>query len=146
MEQRRPFWSSSPFANCYYGNLTRRPKKSSLSHGLGTLTNVAWLLLITFFFWASTGTKYHKFKKKCLFVPALSSCHEKATVVLYFGWICTCSWVVHFRVFRLFLWLLTTEFAACSKPPSRDNRRKAPYPRTQQPVRWGWELNLDHAF
>jgi len=22
--------------------------------------------------------------------------------------------VVHFRVFRLFLWLLTTEFAACS--------------------------------
>jgi len=27
-----------------------------------------------------------------------------------------------------------TEFAACSNPPSRDNHRKAPYPRTQQRV------------
>jgi len=41
--------------------------------------------------------------------------------------------------------VLTTEFAACLKPPSRDNYRKAPYPKTQQRVRWGWELNLNHA-
>jgi len=41
-------------------------------------------------------------------VPALSSCHEKATVALYFGRIRTRLGVVHFRVFRLFLWLLTT--------------------------------------
>jgi len=33
--------------------------------------------------------------------------------------------VVYFQVFRLFLWLLTTEFSACSKPPSKDNCRKA---------------------
>jgi len=31
--------------------------------------------------------------------------------------------------------LLLAEFAACSKPPSRDNHCKAPYPRTQQRVR-----------
>jgi len=53
--------------------------------------------------------------------------------------------VIHFQVFLLFFWLLTTKFAACSKPPSRDNHRKAPYSRTQQLVRWGWELNLNHA-
>jgi len=70
------------------------------------------------------------------FVPCLSSCHEKATVALYFGRIRTRWGVVHTRVFSLFLWLLTTE---CSKPPSRDNHRKAPYPKTQQRVRWGWE-------
>jgi len=52
----------------------------------------------------------------CLFVPSLSSCHEKAMVTLYFGRIGTRLGVVYFRVFRLFLWLLTTEFAACSKP------------------------------
>jgi len=40
---------------------------------------------------------------------------------------------------------LTAEFAACSKPPSRNNHHKALYPRTQQRVRWGWELNLNHA-
>jgi len=33
----------------------------------------------------------------------------------------------------------------CSKPPSRDNHRKASYPRMQQHDRRGWELNLDHA-
>ena len=27
---------------------------------------------------------------------------------------------------------LSAEFAACSKPPSRDNLRKASYPRTRQ--------------
>jgi len=59
------------------------------------------------------------------FVPSLSSCHKKATMAL-FGQIRTRLGVVHFRVFRLFLWLLTTEFAACSMPPSRDNHRKAP--------------------
>jgi len=31
------------------------------------------------------------------------------------------------------------------KPPSRDNHCKAPYPRTQQCVQRGWELNLYHA-
>jgi len=44
----------------------------------------------------------------CLFVPSLSSCHEKATEALYFGRIRTRLRVVHFRVFRLFFWLLTT--------------------------------------
>jgi len=77
--------------------------------------------------------KFHKSR----FVPSLSSCHEKATVALYFGRIRTCLGVVHFR---LFFELLTTSFiAACSKPPS-SNHRKAPYPRTQQRVRRGWEL------
>jgi len=33
-------------------------------------------------------------------------------------------------VFQLIIWLLNY-FAACSKPPSRDNSHKAPYPRTQ---------------
>jgi len=64
------------------------------------------------------------------FVPSLSSCYEKATVALYFGRIRTRLGVVHFRVLRLLLWLLATEFAVCSKPPSRNNHRKAPYPRT----------------
>jgi len=50
-----------------------------------------------------------------------------------------------FSSFSVVLWLLTTEFAACSKPPSRDNHRKTPYPKTQQRVRWGWELNVDHG-
>ena len=31
-----------------------------------------------------------------------------------------------------FFEFLSTEFAACSKPTSRDNDRKASYPRTQQ--------------
>ena len=31
-----------------------------------------------------------------------------------------------------FFEFLSTEFAACSKPPSRDNHRKASYPRAQQ--------------
>jgi len=52
-------------------------------------------------------------------------------MALYFGRIRMRLGVVHFRVFWLFLWLLTSEFAACSKPPSRDNHRKALYPRTQ---------------
>jgi len=67
------------------------------------------------------------------FVPSLSSCHEKATVALYFARIRTCLRSCPFPCFLLFLWLLTAEFAACSKPPSRDNHRRAPYPRTQQP-------------
>jgi len=66
--------------------------------------------------------------------------HEKTTMALYFGRIRTRLGVVHFRVFWLFLWLLTTEFAACSKSPSRDNHHKMPYSRTQQSVWWGWEL------
>ena len=31
-----------------------------------------------------------------------------------------------------FFEFMSTKFAACSKPPSRDNYRKASYPRTQQ--------------
>jgi len=38
-----------------------------------------------------------------LFVPCLSSCHEKATTALNFGRIRTRLGVVHIRVFRLFL-------------------------------------------
>jgi len=63
---------------------------------------------------------------------------------IYFGRIRTRLDIVHFRVSCCFFRFLTTEFAACLKPPSRDNHRKAPYPRMQQRVRWGWELNLDH--
>jgi len=70
----------------------------------------------------------------CLFVPSLSSCQEKATVALYFGRIRTRLEAVHFQVFRLFLLLLTTEFAACSNLPIRDIHHKAPYARTQQRV------------
>jgi len=47
-------------------------------------------------------------------------------MALYFGQILTRLGIVHFWRFWLFLWLLTTDFAACSKPPSRDNHRKAP--------------------
>jgi len=43
-----------------------------------------------------------------LFVPSLSFCHEKATVALYFERIRTRLGVIHFRVFWLFLRLLTT--------------------------------------
>ena len=45
-----------------------------------------------------------------------------------------------------FLQILSTEFAACSKPPSRNNHRKASYPRTQQRDHLNlWELNPDHS-
>jgi len=47
----------------------------------------------------------------CLFVPSLSSCHEKATVALYFGRIRTGLGVIHFRVFRLLL--LTSYHSIC---------------------------------
>jgi len=39
----------------------------------------------------------------CLFVPALSSWHEKTTVALYFGRILTRLGVTDFQAFRLFL-------------------------------------------
>jgi len=73
----------------------------------------------------------HKKIENCLFVPSLFSCHEKAKMALYFRQIRTRIGVVHFQGFPLILYLLTTEFAACSKPPSRDNHRKASYPRTR---------------
>jgi len=63
--------------------------------------------------------------------PSLSSCHEKATVVLYFERILTRLRVADFQVFRLILWLLPRKFTACSKPPSKDIWPKTPYPRTQ---------------
>jgi len=42
------------------------------------------------------------------FVPSLSFYHKKATVALCVGRIHTRLGVVHFQVFRLFRWLLTT--------------------------------------
>jgi len=42
------------------------------------------------------------------FFSSLSSCYEKATAAQYFGRIRTRLGVVHFRFFRLFLWLFTT--------------------------------------
>jgi len=60
-------------------------------------------------------------------------------VAPYYGRIRTRLRVVHFQVFRLFFDFLPTEFAACSKPPSRNNHRKVLYPKTQQRVRRGWK-------
>jgi len=77
-----------------------------------------------------------------LFALSLSSYHEKALVALCFGRTRTRLGIPKFRWFQ---WLLITKFAACSKPPSSDYHRNAPYPRTQQRVRRGWELNLDHG-
>jgi len=55
---------------------------------------------------------------------------REATVALYFRRIHTRSELSIFQVIRLFDF-----FDACSKPPSRDNHRKVPYPTTQQRVR-----------
>jgi len=68
------------------------------------------------------------------FVPFFSSCHEKATLALYFGRIRTRLGIVHFRVFRLFLYFLPLNLMLVR---SRDNHRKAPYARTQQRVNMG---------
>ena len=38
----------------------------------------------------------------------------------------------HFQSFPVDIWLFSIEFAACSKPPSNDDYRKAFYPKTQQ--------------
>ena len=40
--------------------------------------------------------------------------------------------VVHFQVFRLALGFFQRKFAACSKPPSRGNHHKGPYPKPQE--------------
>jgi len=66
------------------------------------------------------------------FVPFLSFCSEKATVVLYFGQILNRLGVAGFQCFSLLLWLYPSWFSACSKPPSRDDYCKVPYSRTQQ--------------
>jgi len=50
---------------------------------------------------------------------------EKATVALYFRRILTHLGVSDFQVFRVLFWRLPSSFAACSKPPSRYNCRKA---------------------
>jgi len=54
-----------------------------------------------------TLANYFNLDSACLFhhYPPVN---EKATVALYFGRFRTRLGVVHFRVFRLFLWLLTT--------------------------------------
>ena len=52
---------------------------------------------------------------------------------LCFGRICTRLEADHFLSFPVdVLTFFPRKFAACSKPPSRDNYRKASYPRTQQ--------------
>ena len=59
------------------------------------------------------------------------------------GGICTCLGVSDVPVD--FFEFLSTEFAACSKPPSRDNYRKASYPRAQLTAWPGCGLNPDHS-
>jgi len=49
------------------------------------------------------ASQSHFVRNFFVFVPSLSSCLKKATVALYFGRIRTRLGVVHFRVFRLFL-------------------------------------------
>ena len=74
----------------------------------------------------------------------LSFFHEKATVALSFGRIRARLGVNNFQVFRLTFDFFLHKFAACSKPLSRDNHRKASYPRTQQRDQGaGW--THDHA-
>ena len=63
---------------------------------------------------------------------SLSSFYEKSTVALSFGRIRTRLGVNNSQVFRLTLDFFPHKFATCSKPLSRDNHRKASYPRTQQ--------------
>ena len=75
---------------------------------------------------------------------SLSSFHKKATVALSFGRIRTRLGVDIFQVFRLTFDFFPHKFAACSKPPSRDNHCKASYPRTQQRDQ-GADWTHDHA-
>ena len=58
--------------------------------------------------------------------------HEKAKVPLSFGQIRTRLEVEYFPSFPATFGFFPRKFAACSKPPSRDNHCKASYPRTQQ--------------
>ena len=78
-------------------------------------------------FWRTLGMQ-----QAWLIDAPLSSFHEKATVALSFGRIRTRLGVNNSQVFRLTFDFFPHEFAACSKPLSRDNHRKASYPRTQQ--------------
>jgi len=82
---------------------------------------------------------------KILFISSSSSCHEKAKVALYFGRIRNRLGVIQcpfsgffFNFFQLNLLLVRSHQAEIIN-------HKASYPRTQQRVRWGWELILDHA-
>ena len=62
-------------------------------------------------------------------VNALSSNHEEATVTFYLGRIRIRFGVNHFPSFPLDVKLFRRIFVASSKPPSRDNHRKASYSR-----------------
>ena len=82
--------------------------------------------------------------KRCCCSAYLSSCHQTVSDAKllddpltfhyqdYFviGGIRTCLGVSNVPV--NFFKFLSIEFAACSKPPSRDNHRKVSYPWTQQ--------------
>ena len=78
-------------------------------------------------------------------VAYLSFCHQTASDLTIgstqtfhcdnysvFGEMQTCLEVSNHPMSRGFLQILSTEFAACSMPSSRDYHRKASYPRTQQ--------------
>jgi len=56
--------------------------------------------------YSNSKLKLNSKKVFCLFVPSLSSCHEKATVALYFGRILICLGVADIQVFWLLLLLL----------------------------------------
>ena len=83
----------------------------------------------------------------CCFSAYLSSSHRTASGAKYWtirallycndyfvlGGICTCLGVVSVPYVRGdFFEFLSTEFAACSKPPSSDKIRKVSYLRTQK--------------
>jgi len=89
--------------------MTRKSIQSPSEHLVDT---VAWLSLAntTIIFYIILNLPLLKnipaplhYTMDGLFVPSLSSCHEKATVALYFGRIRTRLGIIHFRVFRLFL-------------------------------------------
>ena len=51
------------------------------------------------------------------------------------------NWLDDFTLLRVYsgpLFILFNKFAACSKPPSRDNHRKASYSKTQRDQSAGW--------
>jgi len=66
------------------------------------------------------------FITRCLFVPSLSSCHEKAMVALYFRRIHIRLGVVHFQFPVVFEFLPLNLLFVRSHHASRDNHRKGP--------------------
>ena len=72
----------------------------------------------------------------CCFSTYLSYCHWTALFdALTTSWLGESALAKEFPAIQCscgFLGILDTEFVAYSKPPSRDNHRKASYSRTQQ--------------